>query len=134
MKAIIKYYDEWEIPEYWRPFTSLPVLDLVIHGAPHMRMHRAVLKQYRDELTDLAIRRIGVKVDLPIDHPICLKVLFTNPSSPDMDHLLTALYTALDGKTFKGSRSILTDDCHIQKLFSVEKYYPDAPTKRDGLR
>jgi hypothetical protein len=132
MKAIIRYYPEEEIPEPLRFLTSLPILDMSIHGAPHKRQHRAVIKAYRDELYDLAVRRIADKVDLPIDHPIMLKVLFTNPHSPDLDHTEEALFMALDGKTFT-SPSILVDDRHIQKILS-EKYYPNSPTKRDGMR
>lgn len=132
MKAIIRYYIEEEIPEMYRFFTSLPILDMTIHGAPHSRQHRAVIQKYREDLWDLATRRIATQVELPIDEPIFLKVLFTNPNSPDNDHLLTALYMALDGKTLKGP-SILTDDRHIQGVL-MNKFYPNPPTKRDGMR
>ena len=132
MKAIISYFHEDEVPHPLNLLTTLPVLQLWIHGAPHKRQHRAVIQKYRDELYDLAVRKIGIKVQLPIDHAIFLKVFYTNPNSPDLDHLDEALFMALDGKTFK-SPSILTDDRWIQKKL-VEKYYPDAPTKRDGMR
>ena len=132
MKAILRYYNEDEIVPGFGMTNSLPLLDKSIHGAPHKRQHRAVIQRYREDLYDLAYRRISDKVELPIDHPIALKVLFTNPSSPDLDHLIEALYMALDGKTLKGP-SILTDDRHIQKVI-MEKYYPDNPTKRDGMR
>lgn len=133
MKAIIRYIDDWEVPEYFRHITSLPILDLTIHGAPHKRQHRSVIKKYREDLYDLATRRIANKVDLPIDHPIFLKILFTNPSSPDLDHLEEALFMALDAKSFPNSPSILTDDRHIQGVLK-SKFYPDKPTKRDGTR
>lgn len=111
---------------------ALPLLNMSIHGAPHKRQNRSVIQRYREDLFTTAMRKIGDKVDLPINHPISLKVLFTNPNSPDLDHVLEALYMALDGKTLKGP-SILVDDRHIQKVL-MEKYYPDPPTKRDGDR
>lgn len=120
MKVIMKY-DEYSHP---------PVLSMAIHGAPHKRMHRAVLQQYREDLFEMAQRRIADQVDLPIDHAIDLKVLFTNPSSPDLDHLMEALYMALDGKSLKGP-SILKDDRHIWK-FECSKFYPEGRTKRDS--
>ena len=132
MKAIIRYFDEDEVIPMYGISDFLPLLDFSIHGAPHKRQHRAVLQKYREDLYELAVRKIGSKVNLPIDHPIAVKVLFTNPASPDLDHLIEALYMAVDGKTLKGP-SILTDDRHIQKVIA-EKYYPDSPTKRDGMR
>ena len=122
MKTIIKYDDT----------SHPPILRLYLHGAPHKRMHRAVLQKHREEITDLAARRIGNVVDLPIDYPIDLEVVFTNPSSPDLDHLIEALYMMLDGKTLKGP-SILTDDRHIQKV-TMSKMYIGRATKRDGTR
>lgn len=126
MKAIIRYYDDWEVPDFYR-FSQLPLLDMTIHAAPHKRQHRKVLQVYRDELTSLAQRRLDI--ELPIDWPIALRVLFTNPNSPDLDHLLEALYMALDGKTLEGP-SILADDRHIQAV-QVSKIYSVPPTKRD---
>jgi len=128
MKAIIRYYDDWEVPELFR-FSTLPMLDMTIHAAPHKRQHRAVLQQYRTDLTELATRRLFDKIELPIDWPISLRVLFTNPNSPDLDHTIEALYMALDGKTLEGP-SILTDDRHIQAV-QMSKIYSAAPTKRD---
>jgi hypothetical protein len=113
-------------------FSHPPVLTLHIHGCPHKRQHRAVLQQLREELYAAAIRGIGSEVDLPIDHPIDLKLFLTNPASPDLDHLLEAVYMAVDGKTLKGP-SILTDDRHIQSV-NMAKYYPNEQTKRDSQR
>ncbi len=132
MKAIIRYFNEDEVIPMYGISNFLPLLEFSIHGAPHKRQHRAVIQKYREELFKTAVYKIGNKVYLPIDHPIAIKVLFTNPASPDLDHLVEALYMALDGKTLKGN-SILTDDRHIQKIIA-EKYYPDSPTKRDGMR
>lgn len=131
MKAIIRYYHDWEVPELYR-FTSLPLLDMTIHGAPHKRQHRKVLQLYREELYTLAFRRWADKITLPIDWPVGLRVLFTNPNSPDLDHLIEALYMAVDGKTLEGP-AIMTDDRHIQAL-QASKIYSNAPTKRDGMR
>jgi hypothetical protein len=122
MKLIIKYNE----------MTEPPTLELYIHGAPHKREHRKSLQRFREELTELAVRKIGDKVDLPIDWPIDLKVVYSNPNSPDMDHLLEATFMALDGKSLKGP-SILTDDRYIQKA-TISKYYANPPTKRDGAR
>ena len=130
MKAIIRYYDEDQLPEHWRYFTSLPVLDLSIHGAPHNRQHRSVLQKYREELYSIAKMKLAVA--LPIEWPIFVKVLFVNPNSPDTDHLYMAMCQALDAKTLKGP-SILADDRWIQGAL-VNIFYPHPPTKRDGQR
>lgn len=130
MKAILRYYHEDEVPFPLNQFTVFPVLDLNIHGAPHSRQHRKIIQQYREELYDLATRKLRIK--LPIDWHITLKVLFTNPNSPDNDHLLTALYMALDSKTLQGP-AILADDRWVQDVFLKKMYSYDA-TKRDGLR
>jgi hypothetical protein len=128
MKAIIRFFDEGDHPMQ----NLLPLLDFSIHGAPHKRQDREVIQRYREDLYALAVRRIADKVILPIDFPLELNVLFTNPCSPDIDHLIEALYMALDGKTLEGP-SILTDDRHIQGIRAF-KYYPNPPTKRDGER
>lgn len=123
MTKVIARYDQYAHP---------PLLTLYIHGAPHKRQHRAVLQQYREQLYAAAVRGIGTEVDLPIDHPIDLKILFTNPASPDLDHLLEALYMGLDGKTLRGP-AVLKDDRHIQ-FVEMGKFYPVAQTKRDSQR
>jgi len=121
MKAIFRY-DEFAHP---------PKMHVSIHGAPHERQHREVLQKYRDELTASFQRQLP-NVAIPIDHPIDLEVFFTNPASPDLNHLLTALFAAMDTKSLKGL-AILTDDRHIQKVV-MSKYYIGKQTKRDGIR
>ena len=122
MKVIMRY----------DPYANPPVLSLYVHGCPHKRQHREVLQEYREELYRAAIRGIGSDVDLPIDHPIDLHILYTNPNSPDLDHLIEATFMGLDGKTLRGP-SVLKDDRHIQKVI-MSKYYPNEATKRDGSR
>lgn len=94
---IIAQYDEQRHP---------PLLRFSIHDAPHRRMHIECIRQYRHALRFACMRAM---IDFPIDHPIDLAVTFVNPSSPDLDNLLTALYQAMDGKTLNGP-GILTDD------------------------
>lgn len=133
MKAIIHYYEDWEVPHPLNLFTSLPVLYMTIHGAPHKRQHRKVLQKYREDLYEIASRRdrgIINKIDLPINHEIYLWTLYTNPNSPDLDHTEEALFMALDGKSLSGP-SILTDDRMIQGV-TKNKFYSNPPTKRDN--
>lgn len=125
-------YNMTKVMMKYDQFAEPPVLTCYIHGAPHKRQVREVLQAYREDLYRAAIRGIGSEVDIPIDHPIDLKVLFTNPNSPDLDHLLEALFMGLDGKSLKGP-SVLVDDRHIQAV-TIKKFYPNAPTKRDGAR
>ena len=128
----LRYYSELEVPEFYRHFTTLLVLDMTIHGAPHKRQHRRVLQVYRDDLYDHANRRLSNQIQLPIEWPIALKVLFTNPNSPDLDHLIEAVYMAVDGS--KGSLTgpgILADDRLIQSIWA-SKIYSTAPTRRDS--
>jgi len=122
MKAIIKY-DEFAHP---------PLMRMYIHGCPHKRQVREVIQKFREELLFVAKRSIGNQVDFPINHPIDLELFLTNPASPDLDHLLEAVYMAVDGKSMKGP-SILTDDRHIQSV-KISKFYSEKPTKRDGAR
>lgn len=94
-----------------------PLLTLYIHDAPHRRMHIRVLKQYRQIIYTACD---AIRLQMPIDNPIDLSVYFVDPSSPDLDNLLTALYQALD------DNYILVDDGLIQrvtmmKLFPVTK-------------
>jgi hypothetical protein len=123
MMKIIMKYDEYAHP---------PLLTLYIHGCPHKRQDRAVLQEFRNEMFRAAQRGIASQVDLPIDHPIDLYALLTNPNSPDLDHLTEAIFMALDEKTLKGP-AVLKDDRHIQSI-KIAKYYPNAKTKRDGVR
>ena len=89
-----------------------PILKMIIHGAPHRREHIATIRAYRTALL-IAARAIGVLE--PIDYPIDMYVTMVNPTSPDNDNLLTALYRALDGATL-GRESVLTDDSLIQEV------------------
>ena len=122
MKAIVQY-DEFAEP---------PRLRMYIHGAPHKRQVREVLQRFREDLLHMAKRQIGNQVDFPIDHAIDLELVYINPASPDLDHLLEATYQALDGKSLKGP-SILVDDRHIQSV-KMKKMYNTTRTKRDGAR
>ena len=69
-------------------------------------MHRAVLAQYRRELWSAA-KAVGLP--MPIGHHIELWVTFINPTGPDLDNLLTALFQALDGNCGRGP-TVLADD------------------------
>lgn len=124
MKAFINY-DEHAEP---------PVLRMYIHGCPHKRQITPVLQRFREELLEAAQRQIGSQVDFPIMHDIDLHCTLVNPASPDLDHLIEAIYMAMDGKngSLKGP-SILDDDRQIQAL-NIKKYYPNPATKRDGQR
>lgn len=122
MQAIIRY----------DPESHPPMLTMYIHGCPHKRQVREVLQRFRDDLYWVAERSISNVVDLPIDHPIDLTLFLTNPASPDLDHLLEAVFMALDAKSLKGP-SIMKDDRHIQKVI-ISKYYPNHATKRDSQR
>ena len=82
------------------------ILRMYIHDAPHRRAHREVLRLYRIALWD-AWKASG-RSDMLHD-AVDLAVVFINPTGPDLDNLLTALFQALDGKTGKGP-TILADD------------------------
>ena len=81
-------------------------LRMFVHMAPHRRADREVLRRYRHELWK-AWNAAG-RVDT-ISAPVDLSVTFINPTGPDLDNLLVALFQALDGKTGKGP-TILVDD------------------------
>ena len=100
MKAIIQKVDQ----------PGAPLFNLYVHDAPHKRMHLKTIQAYREVLRP-AFKKLGEP--LPIDYPIELSVVFVNPSSPDLDDLLTALFQALDGKTLR-KPGILVDDGLIQ--------------------
>lgn len=101
-----------------------PLLRLYIHDAPHRRMHTATIQRYREILYDAACK---AKIRMPIAHQIDLVVYFFDPSSPDLDNLITALYQAIDGKTLK-KPSIMQDDGYIQKV-TMSKMFPNAKPK-----
>jgi hypothetical protein len=100
------------IAEY-DPAPHPPLLRFYIHGAPHRRVHKATLMEYRVAIWEAA-GEAGIRQT--IAHPIELSVTFINPTSPDLDNLLTALFQALDGKTGRGP-TVLVDD----KLISYVK-------------
>jgi Holliday junction resolvase RusA-like endonuclease len=85
---------------------SPPKLRMFIHNAPHRRMHHVVLAAYREELWSAWLAS-GHK-DTITTH-VDLHVTFINPSSTDLDNLITALFQALDGNTGK-KPTILKDD------------------------
>ena len=92
---------------------------LIVHGAPHRRMHVRMIQQYREE-----IRRAcdAAGIQTPIDTTVDLSVLFIDPTSPDYDNLLTALYQAMDGATLKPP-GILTDDSKVGTIRRLAKYF-----------
>lgn len=91
------------------------LMTFFIHHAPHRRAHRKVLAQYREVLWRAA-GEAGITHTMT--HDIGVSVLFVNPTSPDYDNLITALWQALDGKTGKGP-TILADDRQIQWIEKV---------------
>lgn len=113
-------------------FAEPPKLTMYITGCPHKRQIREVLQKFREDLLAAARRQIAHAVDLPIDHPIDMELTLVNPASPDLDHLLEAIFMAMDGKSLKGP-SILVDDRHVQKV-TMRKFYPNEATKADNNR
>lgn len=110
MRCIAKYDDkQWP-----------PLLQFFIHGAPHRRIHQAVLRQYRLALWEAWKE---TKIPAPIKTPVELSAMFIHPTSPDLDNLLTALFQALDGKTGKGP-TILADDRLIVFVKNLGLMFP----------
>ncbi len=100
--------------------TTVPAtFHLIVHGAPHRRMHVRMIQQYRDEIRR-ACDAAGIRT--PVDTTVDLSVMFIDPTSPDYDNLLTALYQAMDGATLK-KPGILTDDSLIGTVRRLAKYY-----------
>ncbi len=95
------------------------LLTVFVHGAPHRRIHRAVLRQYREELWRAA-QEAGV---LPLNHQISLSALFVDPTGPDLDNLITALFQALDGKCGRGP-ALLKDDKQIVYIEKTGILFP----------
>lgn len=105
-----------------------PLLQMSIHGAPHRRQHHQVLQQYRMELKR-ALRE--EKITTPINYTVDLWLLFVDPSSPDYDNLLTALFRAMDAKSLKGP-GVLRGDSYlhigaIRYLSAIFSDYTKAP-------
>lgn len=103
--------------------TSVPAtLNLIIHGAPHRRMHIKMIQLYREEIRKACV---ASGIHLPINTTVDLSVLFVDPTSPDYDNLLTALYQAMDGKTLNGfgkTPGILTDDSLIGTIRKLARF------------
>lgn len=95
------------------------LLSVTVRGAPHRRMHRKVLEQYREKLWEAA-QRAGLDT---MSHQINLSALFIDPTGPDLDNLVTALFQALDGKTGKGP-TLLKDDRQIVFLERIGIMFP----------
>ena len=116
MRCIVEYH----------PSTHPPLLRLYIHGAPHRRQHIATIARYRGELVAAGW---AAGLELPIAHPIDLRVTFINPCSPDLDNLITALFRAMDG-TSHARPTLLSDDGLVENV-SMGKFYPNEATKAD---
>lgn len=96
-----------------------PLLTMFVHGAPHRRIDNAVINQYRVALM-VAAKKAGIHP--PIDIAIDLDVYFIDPTSPDLDNLITALYRALDGRV-TSKPGVIADDSLIQRV-RMSKLYP----------
>jgi Holliday junction resolvase RusA-like endonuclease len=96
-----------------------PLLTMFVHGAPHRRIDNAVINQYRVALIAAARQ---AKIEIPIDMAIDLDVYFIDPTSPDLDNLITALYRALDGRV-TSRPGVIADDSLIQRV-RMSKLYP----------
>jgi Holliday junction resolvase RusA-like endonuclease len=104
-----------------------PLVRLFIQGAPHRRMHPAVIRELRHQVW-WELWQKGVS--LPIAHPVDLEVTFLDPTSPDLDNLLMALYRALDGSRLKErDRLVLMDDGLVQKV-TMSKVYVNRRSER----
>lgn len=95
-----------------------PVLKFYIHGAPHRRAHRATIEQYRKHLF-AACQISGVQ--MPINNPVDMVVLFISPTSPDLGNSYLALERALDGSTTE-TYKILSDDSLVQRVVMSKIY------------
>lgn len=95
------------------------LLTVTVRGAPHRRIHRKILEQYRVEIWRAA-QEAGLD---QMSHQISLSALFIDPTGPDLDNLITALFQALDGKTGKGP-TLLKDDRQIVFLDKVGIMFP----------
>lgn len=97
-----------------------PILRFNIHGAPHRRMldkYPILTREYRKQLLH-ACEQAGIKT--PIKCPIKLSAHFVDPTAPDLDNLLVALFRALDGRSRHG---VLADDELIHSLGGVDKLF-----------
>lgn len=94
-------------------------LDISIWGAPHMRSIQELKDEYR-KLLRTALLASGILV--PIEEPIDLRLNFIDPTSPDLDHLLTCFYQATD-------KSIIVDDNLFTSVYLHKDYVQDVPRK-----
>jgi hypothetical protein len=94
---------------------TTPLLRFYIHGAPHRRIHQAVLRQYRKAIWEAGK---ASKIAPPIKNDVELSALFINPTSPDLDNLTVALFQALDGKCGQGP-TLFDDDRRIVLLNKI---------------
>lgn len=104
-----------------------PLLQLSIYRCPHKRQQRVMFQKLRDELNAAATE---AGIHFPIEDPVDIRIIFIDPTSPDLDHVLEVVYTALDGKSLKGP-ALLKSDSQIQAVHMM-KFYPNGLTKRDG--
>jgi len=104
-----------------------PKLTIAVHGAPHRRQEPQVLQVYRDTIVAAALKK---DISIPIDHIIDLDILFVDPTTPDLDNLITAFYRSVDEKALNGP-SLMTDDGLIQAV-TMKKFYPNGPTKYEN--
>ena len=98
----------------------MPLLRFYIHGAPHRRIHQTVLRQYRKAIWEAGRE---AKIPAPLRNNIELSATFINPTSPDLDNLLTALFQALDGKCGQGP-TLLCDDRQIVFVKNLGLMFP----------
>lgn len=97
-----------------------PKLSLVIFDAPHRRMHVKVIQNYRKDL-QRTCKLAGIEI--PIEHPIDLDVVFVNPTSPDLGNIYLALERAIDGTTLKGTGpGLVVDDSLISKVTMMKLF------------
>ncbi len=97
-----------------------PILRFTIKGAPHKRFldkYPIITREYRKQLLE-ACEEVGIRT--PIERPIKLSAHFVDPTGPDLDNLLTALFRALDGRSRHG---VLADDELIHSLGAVDKMF-----------
>lgn len=111
----------------WNSKVFPPVLSLSIWGAPHRRQEDEVLIKYREELY---FSCVTAGVPVPISDVVDVNLYMVDPTTPDLDNLLTAFYRAVDAKALSGP-SIMNDDGLIQKV-TIMKFYPNGPTKYEN--
>lgn len=114
------------IVEYIQRHGDLPLLRFYIHGAPHRRMHWRIIDRYREELVDAAK---AAKIPIPIKHPVAVSALFIDPTSCDLDNLITGLWRAIDGSCHT-KPTVLADDSLVYAIERTAKFYPGGERKK----